>query len=253
MPRILALLALLLVTGGAQAAALFQTSPIDALLAGVYDGPTTFAELRRHGDFGLGTLNGLDGELLLLDGRLYQFRTDGKAYPVPATGRTPFATVAFFRPGKPFPAPEGLDMAAFQSWLDQRLGTPNRFYAVRVKGRFAPLKTRSVPRQTPPYRPLAEVVKEQAVFDAERQEGTLVGFRAPPFVKGVNVPGYHFHFLARDRRSGGHVLDFRLEQGTVEVQILDELVLRLPPDLGNSDLARDRGQELDRVEKGHGR
>ena len=76
---------------------LFQTSTIDALLEGVYDGDITFGELKEHGDFGLGTFNGLDGEMLELDGNVYQIKTDGVAYPVDESMSTPFSAVTFSR------------------------------------------------------------------------------------------------------------------------------------------------------------
>ena len=43
---------------------LYQTSLMSALLSGVYEGSTTIADLLKHGDFGLGTFNELDGELI---------------------------------------------------------------------------------------------------------------------------------------------------------------------------------------------
>src|SRR5690349_21493614 len=44
-------------TGAAEPHTLFQTSTINAVLEGVYDGDMPVATLRQHGDFGLGTLN----------------------------------------------------------------------------------------------------------------------------------------------------------------------------------------------------
>ena len=63
---------------------LFQASTIGALLDGAYDGDLTFAELAEHGDLGLGTLNGLDGEMIALDGRFYRADVDGRVQPVAA-------------------------------------------------------------------------------------------------------------------------------------------------------------------------
>jgi len=68
--------------GLAQEEKVFQVSTIKALLAGVYDGEVTFGQLKQQGDLGLGTLNGLDGEMVAVDGRFYQIKTDGVAYPV---------------------------------------------------------------------------------------------------------------------------------------------------------------------------
>jgi len=56
---------------------LFQTSTISALLEGVYDGETTYKALKQYGDFGLGTFDGLDGEMIGLEGKFYQVKADG--------------------------------------------------------------------------------------------------------------------------------------------------------------------------------
>ncbi|MCP8318695.1 MAG: acetolactate decarboxylase, partial [Candidatus Methylarchaceae archaeon HK01B] len=79
---------------------LFQTSTISALLEGAYDGNMTYGELKKHGDFGLGTFNGLDGEMAGLDGTFYQVKDDGIAYPVDDSIKTPFALVTFFEADK---------------------------------------------------------------------------------------------------------------------------------------------------------
>src|ERR1700757_1765539 len=74
----------------------YQTSTMGALLDGVYDGDVTIRELLRHGDFGLGTFNGLDGEMLVLDGVCYQLRSDGSAQVAESDQRTPFGVVTWF-------------------------------------------------------------------------------------------------------------------------------------------------------------
>src|SRR5580698_4362033 len=76
----------------------YQTSTMGALLDGVYDGDVTIRELLRHGNFGLGTFNGLDGEMLVLDGVCYQLRGDGSARVADPDQRTPFAVVTWFDP-----------------------------------------------------------------------------------------------------------------------------------------------------------
>jgi len=79
---------------------LFQTSTINALLNGVYDGDISFQELKQYGGFGLGTVNALDGEMIGLEGKFYQIKADGIAYPVDDSMKTPFAVVTFFEPDK---------------------------------------------------------------------------------------------------------------------------------------------------------
>src|ERR671913_1256970 len=98
---------------------LFQTSTIDALLEGRYDGDVTFAELEGRGDFGLGTLEALDGEMIALDGGFYQVKSDGRAYAIDRRARTPFAVVTFFEPGPSTTLAAPLDLEAFCAELDR--------------------------------------------------------------------------------------------------------------------------------------
>ena len=184
----------------------WQYSTIAALLAGTYQGALTVGELKTHGDLGLGTFNGLDGEMVVLDGKVWQVRTDGKPAEAADGVGVPFATVVHFAARQTIDIPAGLDFAGLTALLDSRIADPTLVQAVRIEGRFARLKVRSVPAQTPPYRPLTEVVKDQAVFDLTDAVGTMVGFRFPPDLAGANVTGWHLHFLAADRRTGGHVL-----------------------------------------------
>lgn len=231
--------------------ALYQVSTIDALLSGVYDGQVTIGELARHGDFGIGTFNGLDGEMLAFDGAFYQVKADGVAYPASPSLKTPFADVLPFKGRVSMTPPAGTSLVELERWLDQRLGNLNLFYAIRIDGAFEHMKTRAVPAQKKPYPLLAEVVKTQPVFDLGAISGVLVGLRAPAFSKGVSVPGYHWHFLSADKKSGGHVLGFSLGEVTARIDPVHEFRLDLPSDnaFAAADLARDREHELKAVEK----
>ncbi len=187
--------------------AIFQVSTIDALKHGIFDGDTTFGELAKQGDFGLGTFNGLDGEMIALDGRFFQVKVDGTVHPVPDTLKTPFAVVVFFKPDRESILGRADSLEALQAHLDSELPEKESLFAIRIDGKFEKLRVRSVAGQTKPYRTLDEVIKEQAVFELADIHGTLVGFRFPRYMRGVNVSGYHFHFISDDRQRGGHVLD----------------------------------------------
>ena len=229
----------------------YQTSTIDALLAGVYDGDLTLRELRARGDFGIGTYDNLDGEMVLLDGEFHQVKADGKVYAPDLDGETPFAAVCAFRPEKVFALPSGADMRAAEALIDREAPNQNLFHAIRIDGQFKTMRTRSVPAQKRPFPPLKAVAASQPVFDMENVSGTVLGFRCPPFAAGVNVPGYHLHFISRDRARGGHVLAFELVTGTAQVDVLDRFVLQMPAtdDFATVDLSRDRQQDLQGVEK----
>ncbi|MBW2174605.1 MAG: acetolactate decarboxylase, partial [Deltaproteobacteria bacterium] len=207
---------------------LFQTSTIDALLAGVYDGHMTIKELKKHGDFGLGTFDGLDGEMVGLDGEFYQIKVDGTACPVDDSMKTPFAVVTFFEPDESLLLDEEMNCEELSQYLDGKLPTENIFYAVKIEGGFEYIKTRSVPRQNKPYPPLVEVVKDQSILEFYDVRGTIVGFRTPHYMKGINVPGYHLHFIAADRRAGGHLLECRMQDVGIELDYTSEFYVVLP-------------------------
>jgi acetolactate decarboxylase len=228
---------------------IFQTSTIDALLDGAYDGDVSFGELREHGDFGLGTLDAVDGEMIALAGRFYRVAGDGTVTEISDSARTPFAVVTFFEPQATATLEEPLDHPALLERVEDA-APEGPCQALRIDGRFEVVVARSVHRQVKPYPPLAEVAAHQSVFTLRDVEGTLVGFRFPDYAKGLEVPGYHLHFITSDRRRGGHVLDCRLNGGTLALDGSTELHLELPP--GVSLLAPEaRGgnqSQLDRIE-----
>lgn len=230
---------------------LFQTSTLQALMAGVYDGDLTFQELARHGDFGLGTFDALDGEMIALDGAFYQIKADGQIYPVARAMKTPFAAVTFFKAGRTHMIEMPLKYQQLLDYVTRLLPSPNLPYAIRVDGLFTSVKTRSIPRQQKPYPPLAVAAAKQAVFELTNVKGVIVAFRFPAYLAGVNMPGYHCHFITADRRAGGHLLDCRVEGATVAVDALPNFYLRLPDSPGflQSDLTGDRRHELEKIER----
>jgi acetolactate decarboxylase len=236
---------------GQKADILYQASTIDALLVGIYDGTTTFADLKRNGDFGIGTFDSLDGEMIAVDGSFYQAKADGSVLPVEDTARTPFAVVKFFSPDTKLPLSGSWDLNGLMKELDAILPTHNYFYAIKIEGTFPSIKVRSVPAQQKPYPGLAEAASRQAVFQYRAIRGTIVGFRTPDFARGINLPGYHFHFISADRKVGGHLLDCRIDEADLYLDRALDLHLALP---GNNEFARgnlgqDHGQDLEKAER----
>jgi acetolactate decarboxylase len=230
---------------------LFQTSTINALLEGIYEGDVPVATLRQHGDFGLGTLNALDGEMVQVDGQVFQVRSDGSARLVPDDARVPFAETTFFDADRSVTVEKPLSFQEMTTYIDTLLPSRNIFYAIRIEGTFAFVKTRSVPRQAKPYPRLAEVVKTQATFEFRNQRGVMVGFWTPNYATGLNVPGYHFHFLTAERTGGGHVLECTLGQVKISVDDTPRFYLDLPRtrEFQAAVLETDRRSELNKVEK----
>ncbi|MGH2926549.1 MAG: acetolactate decarboxylase, partial [Solirubrobacterales bacterium] len=144
---------------------LFQASTIGALLDGAYDGDVSFTQLAEHGDLGLGTLNALDGEMIALDGHFYRADLDGAVDEVDPTTRTPFAVLVWFAPTIDAEIDGPTDAEPLEAIIDHHVPEGAAACAVRLDGTFASIRARSVPRQTPPYRPLGEVVADQHVFE----------------------------------------------------------------------------------------
>jgi acetolactate decarboxylase len=236
----------------AQRETLVQISTIDTILNGVYDGVMTYGALKEYGDFGTGTFEGLDGEMVGFDGEFYQVKADGVAYPVSDSLETPFACVTFFDVDHEEQLPRGMDYEQLEKFLDGILPTSNIFYAIKIEGTFSYMKTRSVPGQQKPYPPLVEVTKNQPVFEFSDVGGTIVGFRCPAYAAGVNMVGYHLHFLTKDKDAGGHVLEFTVEEAIAYVDYTSEFLMILPgedSDFYHIDLTPDKQEELEQAEK----
>jgi acetolactate decarboxylase len=215
---------------------LWQYSTLAALLAGSYDGRLSVGELARHGDLGLGTFNRVDGEMIVVDGQVWQVRADGRPAEPAAATLVPFAAVIPFMPDRRIRLPAGLDLAGLAAFLDGQVADRGLAQAIRIDGRFPRLKLRSEPAQSPPYRPLAEVLRDQVVLDLSDIEGTMVGFRFPSGLAALNVPGWHLHFISSDRRHGGHVLDLGTGPGAqAALQTVTRLETELLPGAAGLD------------------
>ena len=233
-----------------EAHVVFQTSTLDALFEGAFDGDVTFAELAQHGDLGIGTLNGLDGEMIALDGRFMRADADGRISDVDPSARTPFAVVTAFEPVVTFDLERALDHEDLVHELNRHAPPGSPVCAVRIDGTFEVVHARSVPRHEPPYPSLAEIAHEQHVFDLRDVEGTMVGFRFPRYAQGIELAGYHLHFVDAARERGGHVLSCRTSRVTVAIDHARDLHVELPPgiELGAPDTGSDASARLREVE-----
>jgi len=200
---------------------------MSALIAGIYEGEATYGDIRNHGDFGLGTFNDLDGEMVGFDGTFYQLRSDGSARPVAPDQKTPFAVVTFFQPEQELAVAHQMMKSELLAMIAEATDA-NLFSAVRVDGMFDEVHTRTVQRQTRPFPPLTEAAKHQAERVFTRVEGTLAGFRTPPYAQGIGVAGFHLHFLRQDQKAGGHALDYQIRAGRVQICTVHGFHVELP-------------------------
>jgi acetolactate decarboxylase len=206
----------------------YLSAPVTALMKGIYNELTTIAEVKRHGDFGLGTFNQLDGEMVLLDGVAYQLRTDGLTSVMSDSVQTPFACATFFNPLSVEEIECEMHYPAFKDLLSRLIPSKNIFHAIRVDGEFRHIKMWSVTAQ-PDHRPITQV--HPVPFEFYEVKGTLAGFFTPQFMKDLCMPGFHLHFLTEDRRHGGHLLECSPRRARIGVQLLSHLELDLPTTL----------------------
>jgi acetolactate decarboxylase len=210
----------------------WQLSPFALLQQGAYDGLMPVGAVRRHGDFGLGAADRLDGEMIVVDGRFYRFAEDGVVQRVPDLMMMPFAEVTFWRGGTDVVVPGGVGYDTLKSAVDSELPTLDAFYAVRIEGTWDSVAARTYKLQTRrpsgTYPPLDSAAAD--TFTIRNAQGVMVGFRQPPFAGALAVPSYHLHFINADSTLGGHVIDFKTA-GEVRVQVSDrpDYTLRMPP------------------------
>lgn len=228
--------------------ALFQVSTSGAIVQGLYQGCVSVAELRRHGDVGLGTFENLDGEMILLDGHCFQARADGTVAEAPDHALTPFATVVHFAPDDELGL-EDVSLMTLSRVLDTRRASRNTIESFRITGLFRTVDLRAA-CPSPSGVDLVTATTHQALFHHQQIEGTLVGFWSPEYQKSIGITGYHLHFLSSDRRHGGHVLEFEAEQLHVEINEISQVVLALPETdaFRAADLDGDHAADLDRAE-----
>lgn len=231
---------------------LYQTSTMSALLDAVYDGDTRIDDLLTHGDFGLGTFNALDGEMIVNECQVHQLKAEGKVAAVAPDALTPFACVTRFNPEQTFRLDQPMDKHDFEALVDERIGNPNLIAAVRFTGVFEDVHTRTVFCQCRPYPKMLDVVERQPTIRFGATRGLMLGFRTPSFFQGLNVAGYHLHFLDSEARRGGHMIDYRLLAGEVELAVISDIEISLPRTqaFGAADLTPADLHEAIRVAEG---
>jgi acetolactate decarboxylase len=183
----------------------------------------------------LGTLNALDGELIGLDGTFYQAKADGSVVPVGDDATTPFAVVTFFDTDRTIRLANVTSLAEYLAALNSSLENRNVMYAIEARGHFSHVRVRSVPAQQKPYPLLTEAVKNQTVYDFDDADGTIVGIWFPEYMAGVNVAGFHLHFVSDDRQRGGHLLDCSAADLTTAIDRTGDFYMALP---GDGDFGR---------------
>lgn len=207
---------------------IYQYSLINALMDGVCDTGITAATLTQRGNQALGTFTMMRGELMMLDGRIYQLKPNGWVKEVAPETQIPFAMSTMFVPQRSAHI-ELRDKNDIRAALDAFHGrSKNSFRTYRITGTFEYLKCRTVEGQAYKSQSLREVGQAQSIEIFENVQGTIIGFSSPRNWQGFTVAGEHSHFLRSDCKAGGHVLELRASQITMGTALSRTVHMELP-------------------------
>jgi len=204
---------------------MYQISTSSALVEGVYSGSVSSADLLEHGDFGLGTFEALSGEMVVLDGQIYQIA--GEVRHRLDNFLVPFAAVTRFHGDSKFETGRFANLQELETACDRHRQSDNLFYALRLDGIFETVHARAV-HPVPNGTRLLDASKTEFEFQFHDLEGTLVCIWSPRYSSSFSVPGYHFHFISNDRTKGGHVLNCSAWQLHASIQTVSEYIVQLP-------------------------
>lgn len=207
---------------------IYQYSLLNALMDGVCETGIPVSKFLSKGTQGLGTFVRMQGELIFLDGKVYQLQAGGKTREADASDQIPFAVSTNFVAQRT----QSVDFAD-KSGIDQALNgfnanAKNLFMTYRIEGAFDHVKCRTVEGQEYKGQSLSELGKKQSVEEYSKVKGTIIGFRTPLNWQGFGVAGEHLHFINKDRSAGGHVLDVRGKGLEMKMAVAANVHVELP-------------------------
>ena len=232
---------------------MYQVSLMQAFMHGEYNGVVTVGDLKSHGDIGLGTFEGVNGEMIILDGVIYQAAADGSINVMSDNEKIPFATITKFDEDTKIDDLTAKDFNDLTSQLDKEIekyGT-NNMYVIKIKGDFKNITVRSVEKQEEPYKEFTEVAAvDQKVFNHTDQTGTVVAVYFPEYMNELNMHGWHLHFLSDDKTVGGHVLGLNDFKGSGQIDEIHKFNMILPTDdsFKNMNFTEDMSNKISSVE-----
>lgn len=232
---------------------IYQVSLLQGLTLGDYNGSVSVKELKQKGDTGIGTFEGVNGELIMVDGTVYRAKSDGSIETAPDDETIPFANVTFFDSDEKQDISDVSSIADLKKLLDEKVEKlgKNQFYMVRVDGTFKKMHARSELKQEKPYKPLAEALAtDQREFSWDNIEGTVVALYCPQYMKDLNAAGWHLHFVSKDKKYGGHVLELDVDKAELKIDSTQGFNMQLPDTemFPTLDLTKDQSDDIKKVE-----
>ncbi|TCV19544.1 alpha-acetolactate decarboxylase [Sphingobacterium alimentarium] len=232
---------------------LYNYGIIDAFIGGLYKGSLPIKDLKLKGDFGIGAPDMLNGELTMLNGKAYQTKATGETVVLDNDHKTSFSTVTFFRADTVFYVNNATEQKDLLEIIANRLTNKNAMYAIKITGDFSNVRTRAFPPvKEEPFPVLSTILDRQQFFDIQNTAGTLVGYHLPEYLNGIQMSGFHLHFLSANTKQGGHVLGFKGQNLKIEIAELKSFELEAPTtkDFQNFQFRKKHNEDLERVEQG---
>lgn len=208
---------------------LYQHGTLGTLMAGLLEGTASINDLLEHGDLGIATLTGSDGEVIFVDGKAYHANEHKEFIELTGDEMTPYATVTKFKSDSSFKTSNKNQEEVFDE-VKKQMTSENMFSAVKISGTFKKMHVRMMPGQEPPYTRLIDSARRQPEETRENIKGSIVGFFTPELFHGIGSAGFHIHFANDDRDFGGHILDFEVDDVTVEIQNFETFEQHFPVD-----------------------
>lgn len=233
---------------------MYQVSTLQALALGYSRAVITAGELLRKGDTGLGTFEDVDGEMIVMDGQCYRADRNGAVTAVASETGVPFAAVAKLYGEQQFPLRDLPDITSVRTELTRKIEEEfglNSMHIVRIEGEFEKVDARSEAPYRSHHITLKTVLgRTQKAFLFENIRGSLVGVYFPDYMDGINMPGWHLHFLSEDRSKGGHVFDVSVREGTAKTDKITSIYINLPKEAAfdTYSLKQDLQDEIKSVE-----
>ena len=223
---------------------IYQVALLQSLTQGYYDGIIKVSELKEHGDIGIGTFEGVNGEMIVLDGTVYQALGDGTVQE---------AADDFFDKDGGAELSDINDVNALKEKLNAMVeeNGKNLFYFVKMSGTFEKMNVRSEIKQEKPYKTLDKALEtDQREFNYDNITGTVVALYCPDYMGGLNTPGWHFHFISDDKTKGGHLLDLQFAKATAEYDATPgfDMCLTDNGDFQKMELSKDVSDAIKKVE-----
>ena len=231
---------------------LIRASTLNALMLGNFDKTVSVKDFLHHADTGIGTYTGLDGEAIFEDGVAYKATADGKVSVMQPEDGVAFGTVAKFDESVPEVELKNIsDIETLKQALEPYVkDDQNIFYMIKAKGVFKTMHVRSCFASEKPYPTLSEVAQDQREFHFENTRGDVIAVWCPKYVNGINLPGWHFHYLSGDKTQGGHILGLSADSLRVKINKIERFDLTLPqnPEFAKRDLCEDLSAKTAAVE-----